>query len=149
MNPLPPRAPTSYSLGAFFPAVAVLVMMTIVVGCAGTAAVPDPVSDCGDPDRDLRVLALAEPDYPARARAEGREAAVKVSAWVAPDGTVGEAHVLESTGDVLFDEAALTAALASRFEPAVKDCRPIGSWAVWTYDFKPVASDSVEPREEP
>lgn len=58
------------------------------------------------------------PDYPPRAHRLGQEGRVVLLLRVAADGSVLDAHIAESSGHRLLDEAALAAARGWRLEPA-------------------------------
>ena len=65
------------------------------------------------------------PDYPSRARAQGQTGHVTVSFIVDIDGTAVEAHVVESSPPGVFDEAALAAVGAWRFDPGRNAGAPV------------------------
>lgn len=58
------------------------------------------------------------PAYPPQARLTRQEGRVVVRLRVLPSGRIGEAHLVESAGSPLLDEAALAAARRWRFAPA-------------------------------
>ncbi|MGB6599515.1 MAG: TonB family protein [Candidatus Cybelea sp.] len=61
--------------------------------------------------------------------------ATKVQIIVAPDGTVKNASVSESSGFMQFDMAVLQAAKISKYRPKVVDCEPVEGaatfWGTW------------------
>jgi len=77
-----------------------------------------------------------EPSYPARARRAGAEGRVVVRVAISAEGTVTALTVQESSGSALLDEAALSAARASRFSPASRDGVAEPSEAVAAYRFE-------------
>lgn len=67
-----------------------------------------------------KVLTRANPHYPARAMASGREGWATMSFVVSRSGEVVEAMIEESSGDEQIEQAALDALLKWRYEPASK-----------------------------
>ena len=84
-----------------------------------------PASDteCLDALVKPKPIAIPQPTYAASAREAGIEGKVRVELTVDETGAVVETRVLEGLGYGL-DEAALEAAKASRFEPALKCGKP-------------------------
>jgi periplasmic protein TonB len=68
------------------------------------------------------------PDYPAQARDRGEEGAVGLRLLVGADGTTREVRLHRSSGNRLFDEAALAAARRWEIEPASLDGRRAEAW---------------------
>lgn len=56
------------------------------------------------------------PAYPHEARIRGQEGTVEIHLTVGPDGRVGEAKVIRSSGHLLLDAAALAALRRWRYE---------------------------------
>jgi len=81
-------------------------------------------------------LSRQEPAYPERARRAGVEGVVGVRITLAPDGSVRQVELTQSSGSRLLDEAALTAARASTFAPASRNQTPVESEAVASYRFE-------------
>ena len=81
-------------------------------------------------------LSRQEPAYPERARRAGVEGVVGVRITLAPDGSVRQVELTQSSGSRLLDEAALTAARASTFAPASRNRTPVESEAVASYRFE-------------
>lgn len=65
------------------------------------------------------------PAYPETARRRGWEGTVKLRLRIAPDGRVAAVEIVTSSGRSLLDDAAVAAADAWRFEPALEDGRPV------------------------
>ncbi len=82
------------------------------------------------------IVTRVEPVYPAEALADRLVATVVLEAVIAEDGTVARAHVTTPAGHG-FDEAALEAAKASRFEPGRANGVPITSVVDLAYEFYP------------
>jgi len=87
------------------------------------ASAPKPV-----PDRDAVVLERHEPTWPARAlrNAAGSEIVLRVQ--VGPDGRISRVVVERGPGVTELETAAISAVLRWRFDPAVRDGRPVESW---------------------
>jgi protein TonB len=80
---------------------------------------------------------LTQPDYPA-ARIRGNdEGAVDLQVYVLPNGRVGDARVLKSSGFEDFDRAAIQEARRSwRLKPATRDGTPVAQWYSLRVVFK-------------
>lgn len=66
------------------------------------------------------MVSMPKPPYPQRARERGMEGKVGVKVWVAADGTVDRAEVVQSSGSELLDRAAEESALEATFKPALR-----------------------------
>jgi protein TonB len=97
------------------------------------AAAPAPAAEVFVPPA---FLSRQEPPYPERARRAGVEGVVGVRIALAPDGSVRQVELTQSSGSRLLDEAALTAARASTFAPASRNRTPVESEAVASYRFE-------------
>lgn len=65
------------------------------------------------------------PEYPAPARRRGLEGEALVEITVLPDGTCGEALLVECSGSPLFGEAARAAVQGWRYRPAIREGRAV------------------------
>ena len=97
------------------------------------AAVPAPVAEVFVPPA---FRFRQEPAYPERARRAGAEGVVGVRIALAPDGSVRQVELTQSSGSRLLDEAALTAARSSTFVPASLNRTPVAAEAVASYRFE-------------
>jgi TonB family protein len=97
------------------------------------AAAPAPVAEVFVPPS---FLSRQEPTYPERARRAGVEGIVGVRIALAPDGSVRQVELTQSSGSRLLDEAALAAARASTFSPASRNRSPVEAEAVASYRFE-------------
>ena len=66
---------------------------------------------------DARFTKEVQPDYPEVAKEQGASGTAVVLATIGPSGNVLSTRIDQSTGNKLLDEAALTAARDSSFEP--------------------------------
>ncbi len=98
----------------------------------------------GEGDRGLgaptltppRPIAWVIPEFPASEKKKGVSGEVKLSLEIAPTGRVLQAVVLENTtGSALCADAAVKAALASRYIPAKEDGKPVTYWHTQVYRF--------------
>ena len=72
---------------------------------------------------------LTQPPYPVSYIRQGIEGNVDVEIFVQPDGRVGDARVIRSSGYELFDRAALEEARRSwRMLPAMRNGEPYAQW---------------------
>jgi protein TonB len=116
---------------------------------------PDIVSEAGDDivvdideddylpslDEFVPVEIIAEmihyetPAYPRLAEQAGLEGLVWIKALVASDGSVRDAVVYKSSGTPALDDAAVKAAPACKFKPAIQNGRPVAMWVTYKVDF--------------
>ena len=120
-------APTPASVPTSVAAVAVATKGEVL------AAAPAPTAEVFVPPS---FLFRQEPAYPERARRSGAEGVVGVRIALAPDGSVRQVELTQSSGSRLLDEAALAAARASTFAPASRNRTPVESEAVASYRFE-------------
>lgn len=119
-------APTT-SVPTSIPAVAVATKGAVL------AAAPAPVAEVFVPPS---FLSRQEPAYPERARRAGVEGTVGVRIALAPDGSVRQVELMQSSGSRHLDEAALAAARASTFSPASRNREPVEAEAIASYRFE-------------
>ncbi|HYK54175.1 MAG TPA: energy transducer TonB [Candidatus Eremiobacteraceae bacterium] len=67
---------------------------------------------------DADFLNRAHPEYPDMAKEQNDQGDVAVAFVVAPDGTVSDAWIYQSSGNALLDEASMSAISRSTFKPA-------------------------------
>lgn len=93
---------------------------------------PKPVGET----KAAAVVTAAAPDYPIKAARNQTSGYAVVEFTVAPDGSVGNAHVISSSPRRVFDSAAIQAVKQSKFKPALKDGQPVVSTLRRRIDFK-------------
>jgi protein TonB len=72
---------------------------------------------------------LSQPPYPPRLQREGIEGAVDVEVFVQPDGLIGDARIIRSSGYAEFDQVTLDEARRRwRMVPATQDGKPTTQW---------------------
>jgi len=76
-------------------------------------------------DRKPRVLLRSAPVIPYQARVKNIEGYVKVVFTVTPEGGVVDIFVAEAVPGEIFNESAMAAVARWRFEPALKDGKPV------------------------
>jgi TonB family protein len=97
----------------------------IPVGPGSATVVPDKIIG---PRNDPRHP-LTQPAYPAPYIRAGIEGDVDVEILVQPDGRIGDARIVRSSGHELFDRAALDEARRSwRMLPATRNGEPYAQW---------------------
>jgi TonB family protein len=101
------------------------------------AAAPAPVV-AARPDtfHPPAFLERVEPAYPERARRAGIEGVATVRVRLDRAGAVLGVELVEPSGSRLLDEAALAAARASRFAPALRAQTAVAAEALATYRFE-------------
>ena len=65
----------------------------------------------------------------------GLEGVVWVKALVGSDGSVRDAVVYKSSGTPSLDEAAVAAAPACKFKPAIQNGSPVAMWVTYKVEF--------------
>jgi len=83
-----------------------------------------------------RLRTPLRPVYPLGSRLRGEEGDVRLTLYVTPDGKVGSADVLSSSGYEALDQAALKAVHAALFEPVRRDSRPVSVEVTVTIRFR-------------
>ena len=73
----------------------------------------------------MKRTRYVEPVYPRAARDAGTSGWVDLEFIVRPDGSIGNARVVNSAPAEIFDRAALDAIAKWRFEPVVRDGKPV------------------------
>lgn len=102
-------------------------------GATATQPWPDP--DTFIPvEQEPVLVAIPSPEYPELARDAGIEGTVLVRVLVGEDGFVHRALILESVMGL--DDAALQAARAAVFRPALQQERPVAVWIVVPIEFR-------------
>jgi protein TonB len=76
-------------------------------------------------DVHARSLGSIVPDYPDEARRRNQEGTLKLMVKIDDLGRVRDVEVVEADLPGVFDEAALEAFRNARFQPAMKDGRPV------------------------
>ena len=95
-----------------------------------------------------RLLDRVEVEYPEEAQREGLTAIVRVRIVVDAAGRVASASVAESAGHG-FDEAALAAARKLRFEPAMRDGKPVPVQLDYEVRFEPAQAPAIGATAQP
>ncbi|MDE1172262.1 MAG: energy transducer TonB [Parvibaculaceae bacterium] len=87
----------------------------------------------------------AQPEYPPAARRFGEEGRVVMRLYILPNGSVGQAEIVRSSGSDRLDQAALDEAKASwRFLPATQDGKPVAAWLQAAVVFKLEGDDPLD-----
>jgi protein TonB len=85
------------------------------------SAAPQPAKATVAQDSVLKLLKPIRPAYPFGARISGKEGWVDLVFTVAPDGRVGNLRVADASPKGLFEQAAMSAMGAARYEPVPKN----------------------------
>jgi protein TonB len=100
-------------------------------------ATPAPADDCDEPPAKPKLLSRPTPAYTDDARAAGISGKVRVEITVDARGRVASVRIVQGLGHGL-DEAALAAARAMTFEPAVRCGKPAPATFKVAFNFAPV-----------
>ena len=87
-------------------------------------------------DKHPRVIGSITPKYPDPARQKGQEGSLKLMVKIDDLGQVRDVEVVEAQPPGVFDDAALEAFRNARFQPAMKDGRPVRYEAYMRVEFK-------------
>lgn len=99
-------------------------------GGAGTPSIgfeAEPVSPGSANTVGVQVVNTTAPEYPAAAFDQGLSGKVELRVEVGADGKVADVRVLSATLPGVFDDAAVTAARAWTFKPALRDGKPVAA----------------------
>ncbi len=97
--------------------------------------VPTEVPDSVPYDTPPQPLKLVKPEYPEAARAAGIKGVVVLQVLVSTDGHVTDVRVLRSL-EQSCDSAAVEAARACRFSPALYRRKPVAVWVSYPVQFR-------------
>ncbi len=86
-------------------------------------------------DGDIIPIVRIEPSYPRDAALKGIEGYVKVMLTILPDGSVGEARVIDANPPRIFNREAIRAVLRWKFKPRIVDGQAVSREAEQTIDF--------------
>ena len=86
-------------------------------------------------DKKAKLINTPVAVYTAEARQANAEDEVRLRLVLAGDGTIRNMFPIKSAGHAL-TESAVTAAQQIKFEPAVKDGRPVSQFVTLVYEFK-------------
>jgi protein TonB len=86
-------------------------------------------------DGDIIPIVRIEPSYPRDAALKGIEGYVKVMLTILPDGSVGEARVIDSNPPRIFNREAIRAVLRWKFKPRIVDGQAVSREAEQTIEF--------------
>ena len=85
---------------------------------------------------DLIPMVALQPQYPRQAARDGIEGWVDVEITIGPDGAVKAARAKNAKPRGVFEAAAISAALKSRFRPKMVDGKGVEATGIRRYDFK-------------
>ncbi len=84
---------------------------------------------------DARFTHQVQPEYPEMAKTQGVQGTAVVLATIGPTGSVVSARIDQSTGNKMLDDAALTAAKGSGFQPPIINGKPATETYRLVYSF--------------
>jgi protein TonB len=87
-------------------------------------------------DNQPKAIGVIEPVYPEEAKRRNQEGTLKLMLKIDDLGRVQSAEVVEATPSGVFDAAALEAFKSARFQPAMREGRPVRYQAFIRVDFK-------------
>ena len=87
-------------------------------------------------EEDPKFVKKVEPKYPPLARMSGVEGTVWVMVLIDKNGKVRDVRILKDSGtNAGLEEAAIEAAKASEFTPAISNKQPVAVWLRYPYHF--------------
>lgn len=101
----------------------------VVAAPASPAPPPPPAAPRELPASAIQYLEPPEPVYPRASRRQGETGLVVVRVFVGTDGLPKQLQVLQSSGFVRLDEAALEGVRRARFKPPTENGQPAAGWA--------------------
>lgn len=90
----------------------------------------------GDVDRQPSAVARRRPNYPYRARRQGKEAEVRVRFIVTENGKTRDVEILDSDAEDMFRNAVKSAVSGWKFKPATRDGEPVPVVVTTTVRFE-------------
>jgi TonB family protein len=115
-------------------ALAAAALSGVHAGAAASEAGVQPAS-CMAEARFPAPDEMPPPDYPAIARADHVTGSVLIRFDVAPGSNVLGTTIVQSSGSLVLDEAALLAAREVRLKPAAPDCQTPAQSFAYSYEF--------------
>lgn len=105
---------------------------------APTAPPGTPKPACKTPYQDATVVQQAQPEYPDSAREQGLgEVQVAVRVTIGPSGSLVNAAISQSAGNMALDQAALAAARQSTYAPKIVNCEAVTGDYLFRVTFDP------------
>ena len=101
----------------------------VVTAPAPPAPAPPPAAPRELPASAIQYLEPPEPVYPRASRRAGEAGLVVVRVFVGTDGLPKQLQVLQSSGFLRLDEAALEGVRHARFRPPTENGQPTAGWA--------------------
>ena len=121
-------------------------MSTLAFGTAFAVWAAQPPA--ATPANGITVLSLTPPEYPQLAMEHHLSGSVLLRVEVAPDGHVANAVVESAVPRGIFEEAAIAAVRTWRFQPAMKDGRPVAQQVRVPIRFAPREPGEDEARAD-
>lgn len=88
-------------------------------------------------DEPPRVVESVAPIYPEMARLAGLRGEVWIQAYIDKNGNVKAVEILKPSGaNAGFEEAAIAAAQATSWTPAISNGQPVGVWVSYKIEFR-------------
>lgn len=100
---------------------------------AGKSSTPE--EEFVEVDEMPKMVYMEKVVYPVDAKKDGIEGSVMIKAFVDINGDVTEAKVVKSSGVQSMDNSALESAKRSKFEPGIKDDKPVAMWITYEIRF--------------
>lgn len=101
----------------------------VIIGGGGKTGGGPVIADVFDTVRSDPKHPLSQPPYPPTDRREGNQGSVDVEIYVMPDGRVGDARIVKSSGFERLDQVTLDEARRSwRMLPATRNGEPYAQW---------------------
>lgn len=82
------------------------------------------------------MISCEDPEYPTRSKEAGHWGFVIVKALIDATGAVRDATIDRSSGYLLLDKAAMEAAYACKWKPAVDYQYPVAAWVIYPVEFE-------------
>jgi protein TonB len=86
-------------------------------------------------DGDVIPIVRIEPTYPREAAMKGIEGSVKIKLTILPDGSVGDAQVIDANPPRVFNREAIRAVLRWKFKPRIVDGQAVSREATVDVGF--------------
>jgi protein TonB len=91
---------------------------------------------CAEPQSAATVITAVPPQFPALAEQLGDAGEAWIQVDLAPDGTLQNASIRQSTGSAILDRAALEAAKSAQFKAERKNCVSVAGTYLYIVNFE-------------
>lgn len=120
-----------------FAFIAIILQLVSGTGAAQPVASTNLVAAACSSNAPAGIVKPVPPAFPKAAKPLTQPVNVLVTVHVSSSGSVASTKILKSSGRTEFDHAVLAAAAASKYKPAMQNCKPSAGTYIFHADFTP------------